>query len=141
LKDKSCFLKYLIYLTLFLLPLSLTQLLDEATSALDSASEFLVNSAISRIIAKGQITVWIVAHRLSTIKSAGTILVLDEGRVVETGIFDELDREGTRFRKLMAAQLEASGGTMVMEEEPQTETEVSLGQRATYTFERHQIGF
>lgn len=107
-----------------------SQLLDEATSALDSASEFLVNSAISRIISEGSITVWIVAHRLSTIKSAGTILVLDAGKIVETGTFEELDREGTRFRKLMAAQLEASGGTMVEQEPPKVESgEVSRAER------------
>lgn len=83
-------------------------LLDEATSALDSASEFLVNQAIETIIEQGQITVWIVAHRLSTIKSAGKILVLDKGMIVESGTFEELDRPGSRFRSLMAAQLEAS---------------------------------
>jgi putative ABC transport system ATP-binding protein len=83
-------------------------LLDEATSALDSASEFLVNQAIEKIIEQGQITVWIVAHRLSTIKSAGKILVLDKGLIVESGSFEELDRPGSRFRSLMAAQLEAS---------------------------------
>jgi ABC-type multidrug transport system fused ATPase/permease subunit len=51
-------------------------LLDEATSALDSASELMVNRAIERIIAEGKITVWIVAHRLSTIRSANNIQVL-----------------------------------------------------------------
>lgn len=91
-------------------------LLDEATSALDSASEFLVNQAIEKIIEQGQITVWIVAHRLSTIKSAGKILVLDKGMIVESGSFEELDRPGSRFRSLMAAQLEASAPGAVEEE-------------------------
>lgn len=92
-------------------------LLDEATSALDSASEFLVNQAIESIIKQGQITVWIVAHRLSTIKSAGKILVLDKGRIVESGSFSELDRPGSRFRGLMAAQLEASAPAPVEEDD------------------------
>jgi hypothetical protein len=48
-----------------------------------------------------------------TIKSAGTILVLDKGQIVETGSFEQLDRPGSRFRSLMAAQLEASGPTAV----------------------------
>lgn len=91
-------------------------LLDEATSALDSASEFLVNQAIETIIEQGQITVWIVAHRLSTIKSAGKILVLDKGMIVESGSFEELDRPGSRFRSLMAAQLEASAPGAVEED-------------------------
>ena len=80
-------------------------LLDEATSALDSASELLVNRAIESIIREGKITVWIVAHRLSTIKSASNIHVLENGRIVETGTFSQLDKPGTRFRALMAAQL------------------------------------
>lgn len=83
-------------------------LLDEATSALDSKSEMMVNQAIEEIISQGKITVWIVAHRLSTIKSAGNIMVLEKGRIVEQGTFAELDRVGSRFRSLMAAQLEAT---------------------------------
>ena len=69
--------------------------MDEATSSLDSASEFLVNRTISSIVTDRSITVWIIAHRLSTIKSA----------IVEAGTFDQLNRPGTRFRDLMAAQL------------------------------------
>lgn len=92
--------------------------MDEATSALDSASEFLVNQAIESIIRQGKITVWIVAHRLSTIKSAGKILVLDKGKIVESGPFEELDQPGTRFRSLMAAQLEASAPGAVEEDDP-----------------------
>ncbi len=83
-------------------------LLDEATSALDSASELMVNRAIERIIAEGKITVWIVAHRLSTIRSANNIQVLENGRIVEQGTFQQLDSPGSRFRKLMAAQLDAT---------------------------------
>jgi len=88
-------------------------LLDEATSALDSYSESLINQSIESIIAEGRITVWIVAHRLSTIRSAAKVLVLDGGKIVESGRFEELDRPGTRFRSLMAAQLEASGAEAV----------------------------
>ncbi|SOV09039.1 probable ATP-binding cassette (ABC) transporter [Ustilago sp. UG-2017a] len=82
-------------------------LLDEATSALDSASELMVNKAIEQIIKQGKITVWIVAHRLSTIKSANNIHVLEMGKIVEHGTFAQLDTPGTRFRALMAAQLQA----------------------------------
>lgn len=82
-------------------------LLDEATSALDSASELMVNKAIEEIIREGKITVWIVAHRLSTIRSANNIQVLEKGRIVEQGTFEQLDRPGSRFRSLMAAQLDA----------------------------------
>ncbi len=64
-------------------------LLDEATSALDSASELMVNKAIEQIISEGKITVWIVAHRLSTIKSANNIQVLEKGKIVEQGTFEQ----------------------------------------------------
>lgn len=80
-------------------------LLDEATSALDSASELLVNQAITRIIKEGNVTVWIVAHRLSTIRAAGTIMLLEGGRITESGTLAELDRSGTHFRALMSSQL------------------------------------
>lgn len=100
--------------------------MDEATSALDSASEFLVNQAIESIIRQGKITVWIVAHRLSTIKSAGKILVLDKGKIVESGPFEELDRPGTRFRSLMAAQLEASAPGAVEDDEVAESDEIVI---------------
>lgn len=81
-------------------------LLDEATSALDSASEYLVNKSISDIIHQGEITVWIVAHRLSTIKSANRIMVLQDGKIVESGTFEDLDQPGSAFRKLVGSQIE-----------------------------------
>lgn len=81
-------------------------LLDEATSALDAASEYLVNQSISEIIRQGEITVWIVAHRLSTIRSAQRIIVLQDGRIVESGSFEDLDYPGTAFRKLVGSQIE-----------------------------------
>ncbi|WFD30653.1 hypothetical protein MSPP1_001674 [Malassezia sp. CBS 17886] len=83
-------------------------LLDEATSALDSASELLVNQAVSSIIDEGKSTVWIVAHRLSTIRAAHTILVLENGVIAEAGTFEELDRPGSRFRALMSSQLQSA---------------------------------
>lgn len=78
-------------------------LLDEATSALDAESEHLVQEALERIM-KGR-TVLTIAHRLSTIKSADQIAVLDEGRVVQVGNYEELisDQEGI-FHKLIKHQ-------------------------------------
>uniref|UniRef100_V5GIH8 Uncharacterized protein n=1 Tax=Kalmanozyma brasiliensis (strain GHG001) TaxID=1365824 RepID=V5GIH8_KALBG len=97
-------------------------LLDEATSALDSASELMVNKAIEQIISEGKITVWIVAHRLSTIKSANNIQVLEKGKIVEQGTFEQLDRPGSRFRSLMAAQLEANAEPAEAEVDAQGES-------------------
>ena len=73
-------------------------ILDEATSALDNISEYHVQKAISSLI-KGR-TTFIVAHRLSTIRDADKIVVLDEGRIVETGTFDELMELKGKFYEL-----------------------------------------
>ncbi len=78
-------------------------ILDEATSALDVQSEFLVQEAINRLIA-GR-TTFIVAHRLSTIRHANRVIVMKDGKMVESGTHDELlSREESAFSKLHALQ-------------------------------------
>lgn len=72
-------------------------ILDEATSALDTESERLVQEAIDRLLA-GR-TVFVIAHRLSTVIHADQILVLDRGRIVERGTHQELlGKRGSYFR-------------------------------------------
>jgi ATP-binding cassette subfamily B protein len=78
-------------------------ILDEATSALDSRSEALVQQALTRLV-KGR-TVFVVAHRLSTIRNADRIVVLDEGRIAEIGPHAQLLRDGGAYAGLQAAQL------------------------------------
>ena len=77
-------------------------LLDEATSALDGESEKLVQDAVERLM-RGRTTL-IVAHRLSTIRAADRIAVLDKGKLVETGSHDELLAREGRYSRLYAAQ-------------------------------------
>jgi ATP-binding cassette subfamily B protein len=77
-------------------------ILDEATSALDAVTEAKVNAALDEVM-KGR-TTFVIAHRLSTIRNATRILVFDEGRVIESGTFDELLAKGGRFAELARAQ-------------------------------------
>ncbi len=77
-------------------------ILDEATLALDTESERLVQEAIDRLLA-GR-TVFVIAHRLSTVRHADLILVLERGRVVERGTHDALLAERGAYYRLHAAQ-------------------------------------
>jgi len=77
-------------------------ILDEATSALDAVTETKVNAALDEVM-KGR-TTFVIAHRLSTIRNATRILVFENGRVIESGTFDELVAKGGHFAELARAQ-------------------------------------
>jgi glucan exporter ATP-binding protein len=77
-------------------------ILDEATSALDAVTEAKVNTALDEVM-KGR-TTFVIAHRLSTIRNATRILVFENGRVIESGTFDELVTRGGHFAELAKAQ-------------------------------------
>ncbi|GAB4160557.1 MAG: ABC transporter ATP-binding protein [Cyanobacteria bacterium J069] len=77
-------------------------ILDEATSALDSESEALVQEALERLM-YGR-TVFIIAHRLATVRRADRILVLERGRVVESGTHTELLAQAGRYAQFYAQQ-------------------------------------
>ena len=77
-------------------------LLDEATSSLDSESELLVQEALEALF-EGR-TVFVIAHRLSTIQRADRIVVLDQGRIVETGTHEELVSTPGLYQKLHRLQ-------------------------------------
>lgn len=79
-------------------------ILDEATSALDSESEALVQEAIERLMQNR--TVFIIAHRLATIRRADRILVLEQGQVVESGTHTELLNQGGRYAGFYARQFQ-----------------------------------
>ena len=80
--------------------------LDEATSALDAESEHLVKEALERLM-KGRTTL-IIAHRLSTVKDADRVVVLDAGRIVQSGPHSMLLREDGLYRRLVEKQFVAA---------------------------------
>ncbi|OCF30539.1 protoheme IX farnesyltransferase [Kwoniella heveanensis BCC8398] len=81
-------------------------LMDEATSALDSESERAVNAALNDLFANSDITVILIAHRLSSIASADRVILLDGGAVAEDGTYHDLiTRRHGKFRKMVEGQL------------------------------------
>ena len=84
-------------------------ILDEATSSLDTASERLVQEALERVMA-GRTTV-VIAHRLSTVRRADRILVLEAGRVVEEGTHPALLARGGLYQRLWSLQFTESDDT------------------------------
>ncbi len=77
-------------------------ILDEATSSLDTASEMMVQRALENLMVNR--TTLVIAHRLSTIKRADRIIVLDKGRILESGTHRELYESGGLYRKLYEVQ-------------------------------------
>jgi len=77
-------------------------ILDEATSALDSSTESLIKESIDRL--KGQKTIIIIAHRMSTIKNADTIYLLDQKKIITSGTFNQLLISSKLFREMVENQ-------------------------------------
>ncbi len=81
--------------------------LDEATSHLDAVNERYVRGALARLMVDRSTLV--IAHRLSTVRDADKILVMDSGRIVEEGVHDELLNRGGLYSQLVATQMVSAG--------------------------------
>jgi subfamily B ATP-binding cassette protein MsbA len=79
-------------------------ILDEATSSVDAEAEFLIQQALERVL-EGR-TSLVIAHRLSTVRNADKIIVLDQGRIVETGKHDDLLQRDGLYSQLYRRQME-----------------------------------
>ncbi|HEX5108400.1 MAG TPA: ABC transporter transmembrane domain-containing protein [Vicinamibacterales bacterium] len=96
-------------------------ILDEATSALDTESEMLVQDALATLMLNR--TSFVIAHRLSTVRRADVILVLDRGRIVERGTHDELLARGGAYAKLYELQLQEDPAERGAEREARAESQ------------------
>ena len=80
-------------------------ILDEATSALDAEFEDSVQKALDNLVKEKKLTTIIIAHRLSTIKNADKIIILNKGKIVESGTHEELINLNGEYKRLMSKQL------------------------------------
>jgi ATP-binding cassette subfamily B protein len=83
-------------------------ILDEPTSSIDSRTESVILDALDRLM-EGRTTI-VIAHRLSTLRSVDTIIVLNEGRIAQEGSHEELLARGGLYRQLWEAQVRGGGG-------------------------------
>ncbi len=98
-------------------------ILDEATSALDPVTEMRVTAALDEVM-KGR-TTFVIAHRLATVREATRILVFQNGRIVESGTFDELNQRGGFFAELVQAQFGPATHLAAQEEVERSEGEAA----------------
>ena len=101
--------KQLLCITRVMLCLPPMLILDEATSSIDTRTELQIQEAFDKLM-KGR-TSFIVAHRLSTIRSADQILVMKDGQIIEQGNHDDLIRQNGFYTQLYNAQFAGSSGT------------------------------
>jgi ABC-type bacteriocin/lantibiotic exporters, contain an N-terminal double-glycine peptidase domain len=78
-------------------------ILDEATSALDAESEHAIQQSINEL--KGKLTLLVISHRLSTVKMANRIVVMDNGAIIQEGTWDKLSQDEGLFQRFKGLQI------------------------------------
>jgi ATP-binding cassette subfamily B protein len=81
-------------------------ILDESTSAVDAGTEGLILAALDRLLREGNHTALVIAQRLSTVRSADRILVLDQGRIAAEGTHEELLQQSELYNEILGSQLD-----------------------------------
>ena len=81
-------------------------ILDDSTSAVDAETEMLIQSALDRLMRDRSHTAFVIAQRISTVRDADLILVLDDGRIAARGTHDELTRESALYNEILGSQLQ-----------------------------------
>lgn len=80
-------------------------LLDDSTSAVDAATESIIQEALNRLISMNRHTIFIIAHRMSTVRKADMVLLLDDGRIHAHGTHAQLMRESALYNEIIETQL------------------------------------
>jgi subfamily B ATP-binding cassette protein MsbA len=88
-------------------------ILDEATSALDNESESMIQAALDKVM-RGRTTI-VIAHRLSTIENADLIVVMDDGRIIETGSHQQLLAQQGAYARLHSRQFADNGDSTAVD--------------------------
>ena len=102
-KDEETFVsEFIEHSFIYANALKVTPILDEATSALDSESEKLVQNALDNLM-KNKTSI-VIAHRLSTIQNADNIIVLDKGKIIESGVHKDLMKKDGIYSNLVKMQ-------------------------------------
>ena len=81
-------------------------ILDEATSSIDTRTEALIEKGMNKLMENR--TVFVIAHRLSTVRNANAIIVLENGEIIERGDHDDLLRQKGKYYQLYTGQFELS---------------------------------